>query len=207
MGGLAMGKKHIAIIAGLVIALICLAAFSTKKSRNFIYDLFFTRTIEINESVKFYDKTVWGMPLDEVRRLYPDGLVETDNDGDIAYEVDGKVDQHTHKSIFRFDRNRRLISVLLMFYSTSNPRIVFSTEEEATRIRSDIFDLLKIKYGEPNQDLLQVEGSTDSDWVGKHTLISLKVMQADPTANNSFGVQVAYHSEYEIKQKHRTEGL
>jgi hypothetical protein len=198
-------KKFLAIAILITIALVSL---TNNGIKTYVISLFSDSKLKINPKVKFYDKTEWGDPLEKIRILYPDGTFE-DTEGEVtSYTIDSHVGHFKNKIFFHFNRDNFLISIRLIFYSQKSPSAIFITRDDAQEVYSEILSLLRTRYGDPYQQSISNDSDEDwSIWVGESTLIKLDRMHIDKSSENSFIIQVDYHSEYSFSQKDKTEGL
>ncbi len=102
-----------------------------------------------------YDKTTWGMTLSQVQKLYPGGLKETTQTGDVYYTLVRKVAGLDAVVGFVFE-NTRLTFVSVQFPMPGTPVVTKGrtgymrpTSEAARSTETIVRDGLMAKYGAP----------------------------------------------------------
>jgi len=102
-----------------------------------------------------YDRTTWGMPLKEVQKLYPDGVVQPKQDKTADYAVIKSIAGQTAVVLFNFDTTKRLDSVTILFPKAGSSidlkgeRYDAASKAESATIYNLLTNLLSQKYGAP----------------------------------------------------------
>ena len=128
-----------------------------------------------------YDKTTWGMPLEQIQKLYPGGFVSRpESAGTVTYVFETRV-AGTHRAfvLFRLGSNDRLWDVTILLaaqegsFDPVHEKVSPMTETEALLVGADIKGALSRKYGDGKRRLL-VSGWEHHEWpVGKDTTATL----------------------------------
>lgn len=208
-------KNLIKIIVVLITSLVIGAiSVTTNPIKKYIASHLFNSKVKISEDVKFYGKTHWGMPMEEVQSLYPNGKLEKEEYGLTAYVLDREVAGFKCETRFVFHRNF-LISVGLRFINPKTSSF-FGNDEESEKLLSDVTELLESKYGEPyeNRERTQTDANGSwtemTSWMGDSTLIALDRTfhsSADGVDLVPYVVKVEYYSDYALKQSYKSDGL
>jgi len=139
-----------------------------------------------------YDKTHWGMALDQVQKQYPGGGARPDptNKEDITYQVARDVAGHKAKVLFVFKPKRGLAAVVVAFLPSGTAPVAhpafpdMMSFQEADDVRQSITRNLELKYGSP-----WVKDATSANWRTKAgDCIRLQIDQAQPMSAGTTAV-------------------
>jgi hypothetical protein len=145
-----------------------------------------------------YDKTRWGMTVEEVSKLYPNGNLHTFDDGTKLYLASREVALMQTSSGFFFDDLGHLDHVLVVFAEqVDSEGAKGMSRETAGQYGSLLRAELVKRYGLPTRTMMKGDALAEG-WVRRnHDVVILIQVWCQPTGCNP---QIFYSTEDRIKR-------